>query len=92
MSMRRTGEMVWISQDKEKCAMKCPKCGSKNVVGTNKARHALAWIVSAVVALALAPFVRNAAKGIALQILRQICPRVEYICVDCKTTFSEQIG
>lgn len=69
--------------------MNCPRCGSKEVVGTNKAKRALAWGGALGAGLLGMLFSRSAAGGIANSARRQICPEATYICLKCKKTFSD---
>lgn len=71
-------------------AIQCPKCGSKRVACTNRMERAWAW-TAGFLAGGVASIVSPSIGGkVAADTKRDICPKSEWICLDCKHTFSVQ--
>lgn len=68
--------------------MKCKYCGSTNVQGTNVGTRIWAGFCGGVAGLLAAPFTGGNASGVAKSTYKEICPSRNYICLDCKHTFS----
>ena len=71
--------------------MKCPKCGSKKVQCTNMGKQTLGFVCSMAVGVPVSFFSKPTGMGAAKAVLRNICPKREYICLnpDCKHMFCE---
>lgn len=66
--------------------MKCPKCGSTNVQGTNVGQRIFAGVCAGVGGLISAPFTRTPG-GTGKTIYKEVCPNRTYICLACKHDF-----
>ena len=75
--------------------MKCPKCGSKDVQGTNVGKRVLSTIAGVTAAFVLNAFTRNGKQSAAVgyNVKRNICEERTYICLNpnCKHIFSEKV-
>lgn len=72
----------WFSPD-------CPHCGSSRTVGTNKAERAgalLGGLATALVAGAIVPV----AAPVGYAASKAICDHADYICLNCRKSFSVQ--
>ena len=70
--------------------MKCPHCGSKRTQVTNGTRRFLGLTTVTLVYLGTRVlFGDGPAQGPAKSAGREVCPYVNYICLDCKKEFSE---
>ena len=75
--------------------MKCPKCGSKDVQGTNVGKRVLSTVAGAATSLVVNLFTRNSgqASAVGYNVKRNICEERTYICLNpnCKHMFSEKV-
>jgi len=73
--------------------MKCPKCGSKNVQGTNWGKRVLSAIGGFMAASGVALFTKNSGKAslTGRNVYKTICKERTYICLNpnCKHIFSK---
>lgn len=70
--------------------MKCPHCGSKRTQVTNATQRFLGLTTTTLVYFVSRPVMGENAQGPAKTAGREVCPYVNYICLDCKKEFSEK--
>lgn len=71
-------------------ATKCPKCGKDNVHMINRGKYTAAVAAATAAAAAIMPFNRILARTTMKKVCEDMCPYMEYICLNpsCKEMFS----
>ncbi len=71
-------------------ATKCPRCGKDNVHMTNRGKYTAAIAAATAAAAAVHAFNPILARSIMKSVCENMCPYMEYICLNpsCKEMFS----
>lgn len=70
-------------------SVKCPRCGSTDVTGTNVGSRVVATTISFIASVPFAIFGPGPASKIAQNIDKNLCSEAKYICLKCKKEFKE---